>query len=402
MRYALLEPFRGLAALWVFCFHYHFSDTFQRSFPALHSLLKLGDLGVPMFFVVSGFCIAASARSAIRHGEPWTGFLYRRVRRIYPPYWLSIVVVATLPFLIEAISSLKTGQYTPPSGDNLNYGYLNYGALDWLLVGTLTQVFAHVPDATSLQYKFTMINAVYWTLAIEGQFYLVATLAVALRRWFYPALLLVTMISVPFLFLPSVALTGIFLPFWPMFAVGVLVYWLFERGLTPSRLLGARVGAVSLACAGGLAAGFVAYALAGLPVRPLGFAALFGLFLLLAEGADRLFVEKGLSAKRAYARLPAVLLTALGAMSYSLYLLHGRLQFLSMQPVRQVLRTDSILFDVAVIAVTCALCYCFYLACERPFLPRKRRAADRPAVVGGRESRPAVAAPVPAGSPAVS
>jgi peptidoglycan/LPS O-acetylase OafA/YrhL len=400
MRYALLEPFRGLAAFWVFCFHYHFSDAFQRSFPALHALLKLGDLGVPMFFVVSGFCIAASARSAIRHDEPLTGFLHRRVRRIYPPYWLSILVVAALPFVIEAVSSLKTGQYTPPSDANLNYGFLNYNFSDWLLVGTLAQVFAHVPDAASLQYKFATINAVYWTLAIEVQFYVAATLALALRRWFYPVILLITVASVPFLFVPSVALTGIFLPFWPMFAVGMLVYWLFERGLTPSHLLRARAGAVSLLCAGGLAAGFVAYVLAGLPVRPLGFAVFFGLFLLVAEGADRLFIEKGLSAKRAYMRVPAALLAALGAMSYSLYLLHGRLQFFSMQPVRQVLRADSILFDITVIAVTCTLCYLFYLACERPFMPRKQRAADRAAPASERGSRAVVVTAAAAGSPA--
>jgi peptidoglycan/LPS O-acetylase OafA/YrhL len=142
--------------------------------------------------------------------------------------------------------------------------------------------------------------------------------------------------------------------------------------------------------------------LAGLPVRPLGFAAFFGLFLLAAEGADRLFFEKGLSAKGAYVRVPAALLAALGAMSYSLYLLHGRLQFFSMQPVRQVLRTDSILFDATVIAITCALCYLFYLACERPFMPRKQTAANRPKAVNDRASQAVIATPAPAGSPAAS
>jgi peptidoglycan/LPS O-acetylase OafA/YrhL len=44
-------------------------------------VFKVGDLGVPMFFVISGFCITASAQGAIRRGEPATGFLYRRVRQ---------------------------------------------------------------------------------------------------------------------------------------------------------------------------------------------------------------------------------------------------------------------------------------------------------------------------------
>ena len=58
----------------------------------------------------------------------------------------------------------------------------------------------------------------------------------------------------------------------------------------------------------------------------------------------------------------------LGAMSYSLYLLHARLQFLSMQLLRQVVRPDTLMFDVATIVVTCMFCYAFYCVCERPFM----------------------------------
>ena len=78
MRHALIEPLRGVAALWVFCFHYGFSETFQRSWPAFHALLKEGHLGVPMSFVLSGFCIAAGARGSLRRKEPLRRFLRRR------------------------------------------------------------------------------------------------------------------------------------------------------------------------------------------------------------------------------------------------------------------------------------------------------------------------------------
>jgi peptidoglycan/LPS O-acetylase OafA/YrhL len=46
----------------------------------------------------------------------------------------------------------------------------------------------------------------------------------------------------------------------------------------------------------------------------------------------------------------------LGLMSYSLYLLHGRLQFLAQQVCRQLL--SGITFDVAAIGTTCAMCTC--------------------------------------------
>ena len=56
----------------------------------------------------------------------------------------------------------------------------------------------------------------------------------------------------------------------------------------------------------------------------------------------------------------------LGAMSYSVYLIHGRLQFLVIQVVRLVFG-ESAVRDVAVIAITVIACYPFYRFCELPF-----------------------------------
>ena len=55
----------------------------------------------------------------------------------------------------------------------------------------------------------------------------------------------------------------------------------------------------------------------------------------------------------------------LGLMSYSVYLLHGRVQFLAHQFSRQLL-SPGILFDLAVIGVTCAMCAMFYWCCLTP------------------------------------
>lgn len=381
MRYALLEPLRGIAALWVFCYHYRFSDALQQWAPGLHTLFRVGDLGVPMFFVLSGYCITASARSAIRHDEPTRGFLYRRVRRIYPPYWFSILVVASLPFIIQLISGLKTGRYDPPTAANPSYGFLDYSVSEWIGLVTLTRVFADFPDATDLQVKFTSINAVYWTLAIEVQFYLVVAAALAWRRFFYPILGVVTLFSIPAYATTILWPTGLCLPYWPMFALGVGVYWLFEQGLAPSRWSSSLArGAARLATLG-LIVGFIVAVLNGMPTSYLGFAAFFALILLLAESWDRLFVTYGMESRQRIVRGLVAVAMAFGAMSYSLYLLHGKLQYLTMQVFRQVFPANSIAFDVASIGVTCAMAYVFYWVCERPFMSTRQKAIVTPPAV---------------------
>lgn len=366
MRYALLEPLRGMAALWVFTFHLEFSTAFREACPGLYALFKIGHLGVPMFFVISGFCITASARKTIQSDESVWGFLYRRVRRIYPPYWFSIVVVVSVPFVIEGLSSLKTGQYTAPSAQNLNYGFLDYGFWDWLRIVTLTQVFAVVPGATDLQFKFTTLNAVYWTLALEVQFYFMTALALATRRWFYPVLVFTTAVSVPCMFSTDVTLSGVFLPYWPMFALGCLVYWLLESGYVLTRLLNHRTAWICGLLTVGSVVGFLVYVYSGRPITSLGFAVFFSWVLVVAQGFDAV-IFRAMTSPYRILRWPWVLANTIGAMSYSIYLLHSRLRFIATQLLRQFLPGDSIVLDFAIILLTCGMCYGFYLVCERPF-----------------------------------
>ena len=90
--------------------------------------------------------------------------------------------------------------------------------------------------------------------------------------------------------------------------------------------------------------------------------------LLLVESLEGRFVAKVLASKTAVIRNVGAVLMGLGAMSYSLYLLHNKLKHLSVQVARQFLSIDSIVFDVSVILLTCTMCYLFYLVCEKPFI----------------------------------
>ena len=68
--YLTLDAWRGFASIWVVLVHA--SLIIGVMFPDLAQspvfiLCKKGGLGVQMFFVISGYCIASAAGSAIRH-----------------------------------------------------------------------------------------------------------------------------------------------------------------------------------------------------------------------------------------------------------------------------------------------------------------------------------------------
>ena len=69
--------------------HYSFILPAPPDFPefwfrAAYHTLEVGSLGVPRFFVISGFCI--HLRWAREGRIDYRDFWRRRVRRLYPPY----------------------------------------------------------------------------------------------------------------------------------------------------------------------------------------------------------------------------------------------------------------------------------------------------------------------------
>jgi peptidoglycan/LPS O-acetylase OafA/YrhL len=361
VRYDLLDVMRGLAALWVLAFHT--SNLYEGSSPALTEVARRGYLGVPMFFVISGYCIMASAGGAVRRGEPTLGFLRRRMTRIYPPFWCSIAVATAVPFILEGISALKTGVYAPPV-----VAFRAYGPLDWLKIATLTRVFES--RGRDLQSAFNGVNAVYWTLAIEVQFYLVMAVALARRtRAWLPAVLTgVTLASLVSAATPAAYHTGWFLPYWPMFAMGLLLHRLLGRGVSPGALWGRRAPLIACGLAAIIAATSWHYhhalpADVGLQAFALAFGAvLWSLHAL--DGPVARLASSGATAPRVAMRA----LFLVGLMSYSIYLVHAKVCFVVMQCSRQVFRVGSPAHALATVVGTVLLCYPFYLLCERPFI----------------------------------
>ena len=149
-----LDFLRALAALSVCFYHFvygrrtYFSDDFW-----LKQLSWYGAYGVHVFFVISGLVIPYAMQQGgyrIRH---FFSFLWKRIIRIEPPYLISVVLVIMLNF---------AGSFSPwYHGEAFHLDGMN--------------VLAHIGYANAFV-GAKWLNPVYWTLAIEFQYYLLIAL----------------------------------------------------------------------------------------------------------------------------------------------------------------------------------------------------------------------------------
>lgn len=151
-----IDMLRGVAALGVLVTHIPHeappSGGMHPCFP-LAMLAEFGYLGVPLFVVISGFCIHRKAafqrqfegRATLR----WTDFWRRRIFRLYPPY------VAAMAFSVAMATFAHTRQ---PA-------VWTHWTWDWLLHGLmLHNLFDY--------FRGGMGNQVFWSLGMEEQLYL--------------------------------------------------------------------------------------------------------------------------------------------------------------------------------------------------------------------------------------
>ncbi|MBK9217495.1 MAG: acyltransferase [Uliginosibacterium sp.] len=104
-----VDVLRGLAALSVVFYHYSELTTVFRDLPFIGGIAFLGMFGVDLFYVISGYLITTS----ILRPSGWSAirFAVKRIRRIVPAYYVSIVVVVLISFAmgggVEHIFSVR-------------------------------------------------------------------------------------------------------------------------------------------------------------------------------------------------------------------------------------------------------------------------------------------------------
>ena len=224
--YFTLDAWRGFAALWVVLSHSCLSTPFCKVSPLVNQYQKAylfslaGYLGVQIFFVISGYCIAGSLISTQARGGGVLEFIKARLWRIYPPYLFGLALAVLYSCVVSALAS----RY-PVFGASVSASvhFFAQPALFYLSSLTLTTYPLHIPSVLGIS----------WTLNYEVAFYgLMALMFVLLARrgkiWLLNGLHLLTAASLALLiFRPG----GILFPFdlWPQFGLGVLAYDLLTQ-----------------------------------------------------------------------------------------------------------------------------------------------------------------------------
>ncbi len=208
-----------MAAIWVVLFHAfegkHITNL-AHLFPHWFRIVvfERGNLGVAIFFVLSGFVIAHSLREARVTWSYFARFILRRSLRLDPPYFVSIAIVLGLAFISAGV---KREVFVFPE----------FRALA-----------AHMVYLQGLL-QIEQINDVYWTLCYEVQFYLVLCALFGLSQrlpQIGSKLLFISTAVVSLIWGLGIyqenLLSGLFVNLWYGFLLGVFGYWAYTKRLS--------------------------------------------------------------------------------------------------------------------------------------------------------------------------
>lgn len=354
-RFACLDALRGLAALAVVVAH-------------VCHVEPLGAAAVLVFFVISGYCVTAAADAALQAGVGLRVYMWRRVKRIYPPYLLSIAFFVATRMARDWLAPRASAQPFSPD------------LLEWVQNATLTQWLSLPFSPVGWPHDNPVLFvSVYWSLCYEEQFYvLVGLLAFLASTRRMAVSVVVTAFALAWVCAFPERCFGWFVEYWPMFAVGSLVYFRLCRMPRPQ----ARLATDLCLLAASVVSAVLAWELGGGPSTDgnwwgwngtaahrnafgdLALAALFGLSLVMLRRVDSRY------ARNRWLSSP---LGWLGAISYSLYLTHNFNLRLTEEASKAVasrvgLSDSSAWRDALQIVGLIVIATGFYVVAERPFL----------------------------------
>jgi exopolysaccharide production protein ExoZ len=154
-KYTGIQALRFVAALLVVATHatLYTSERLDSSLPVWH----FGEVGVDLFFVVSGFVMMVSTQSLVARRDGWRTFALRRIVRIVPMYWIATTIKL---LALVAVPGAVLHAALDPGKTVLSYFFL---------------------PSRNIDGDVQPLLAVGWTLTFEMFFYAVFALALFLR-----------------------------------------------------------------------------------------------------------------------------------------------------------------------------------------------------------------------------
>lgn len=375
-RLGYLDGLRGLAATYVVVSH-AWDTIFPRAASkhsgvgALTSFLGFGRYAVALFIVISGFSLGLAAW---KKGLRWPGgaraFMRRRVRRIYPPYALAVLVGSLIGATLLAHPT----------------GTLYDGAIPIRPSGVLV----HLGLLQDLFWQGPAGSTALWSIAIEFHIYFFfLLLLVGLRRregiWLPAAIALGALAVVSYMTSGNGtmhAISALFPSLYALFVLGVAAARFAVPGMRPNRarfeLTMASLFVVAVAAELACRSRFNPLG----PLNDLWLGPLFALVVSRIAAGDLRAIGRFLSSRT---------MVWLGSSSYSLYLIHPFLLEIvwrfAVKPLHQQPLESLVLELVLGVGVSIAASRAFYRVIERPFLGVSAPHVESPVSPSARPAR---------------
>ncbi len=299
----------------------------------LRSLLNTAEIGVFLFFAISGFVLIlpfARCHLLNKDNVSLKKYYLRRLTRLEPPYLLAMFFLFAMKIFVQ---KQNFTELLPHLGATLLYSH------------------------NVIYHEMSKITPITWSLEIEIQFYLLAPFLATLYRLskhLRRTLLLIFIIALPFLQHLFGLSQYTFLGTMQYFFVGFILADLYLTGDMIK-----------------IKAGFI---------KPLGYILLLLLALIKPNDLWRIFFYPFLMLVFYYLVLNAEFwkkifqnkfLTSVGGMCYSIYLLHfAVISFVGMKSF-SLKSTNSYLFDILIqcvihLPIISLICSIYYLLIEKP------------------------------------
>jgi peptidoglycan/LPS O-acetylase OafA/YrhL len=334
-----LTSLRGLAALWVVLFHYTALYFPRLDITGHSSLIGKGYLAVDLFFMLSGFVMTHVYYRAFCDSvkDNYRSFMVARIARLYPLHLVVLLLFIATALLVALLAYLTGGaaEGIPLTGTrSLMAAVANIFMLQGLSAEHLSWNFPSWSISVEFMayLAFPLVLPWVWRASVRVQFTLLLAIGAALSLFAYLSGDDFNQWGGPLVLLRCL----------PEFLLGTLIYSAYRAGLFADWFETDAVALIALA---------VAVACLHLRAPDLLIVALFPVLVLAAVNNNR-------NVARAINVAPLVWL---GEISYSLYLIHGFVQYVATAALDHYglhERADlSIGVSLGILAVMLAACF---------------------------------------------